>query len=118
MANKTPPVVFGEHKKLHLLTEGGVFNGELQGFLDKNSGLNEQVEIIPRRACFRRVCVINLSRFLTQSAQSGKLFVVSIIGLQSSGKSTLLNNLFHTDLRFGFMFLFVPKAELRGAFTH
>jgi hypothetical protein len=44
MAAATPQVVFGEVKKLQLLTEYGVFNGELQGFLDKNSGLNEQVD--------------------------------------------------------------------------
>jgi hypothetical protein len=43
MSAGTPQVVFGEHKKLQLLTEFGVFNGELQGFLDRNSGLNEQV---------------------------------------------------------------------------
>jgi hypothetical protein len=52
MASKTPHVVFGEHKKLQLLTESGVFNGELQGFLDRNSGLNEQVVIIARLDCF------------------------------------------------------------------
>ncbi len=117
MASKTPPVVFGEHKKLHLLTEGGVFNGELQGFLDKNSGLNEQVVFIAQRACFRCFVWHQPLEKLTQVGQSGKLFVVSIIGLQSSGKSTLLNNLFHTDLRLGFMFLLVPKAQFMGAFT-
>jgi hypothetical protein len=46
MATNPPQVLFGEHKKLQLLTEGGVFNGELQGFLDKNSGLNEQVCLV------------------------------------------------------------------------
>ena len=39
------------------------------------------------------------------SVKNGKLFIVSIIGLQSSGKSTLLNHLFHTDLRFRFALL-------------
>ena len=52
MANKTPHVEFGERKKLQLLTEGGVFNGELQGFLDRNSGLNEQVALFSSSNCF------------------------------------------------------------------
>ncbi len=47
MAAVTPQVTFGEHKKLQLVTEGGVFNGELQSFLDRN-GLNEQVHLIEK----------------------------------------------------------------------
>ena len=71
MASAPTQVTFGEHKKLQLVTEGGIFNGDLQNFLDRN-GLNKQ---------------------------SGKLFIVSIIGMHSSGKSTLLNHLVHTNLR-------------------
>ena len=46
MASAPTQVTFGEHKKLQLLTESGIFNGELQAFLDRN-GLNKQVPHIP-----------------------------------------------------------------------
>ena len=46
MASAPTQVTFGEHKKLQLLTESGIFNGELQAFLDRN-GLNKQVPQIP-----------------------------------------------------------------------